>query len=363
MRVEAVSDVRAFESLRGEWNDFRRSAGCRNAYLRHEWLAAWWVGFGTGGTLEIGLLRDGDALAGVIPLMRSRRTLAGLPVTALHFLGSNVAHLEASVLPAIAAQGHATLLQWALRRRGVDLLLLHGLPAEGEQAAAARKLDRSGAAAVRFLPCDELVLHAREGIETYRQARGRKFWSNVRNRTRRLSELGALTYDRRRTAGEVAGALEEAFDLSTRSWKGRSGTAVGLRSTHRAYLADMLRRFGEAGGAELWLLRLGGRAIAYRIGFRDGPRYVECDIAYDEEYRPFSPGTLLAVECNERLIHEGVEEINLGMAFGWKEEWSPEPRRRVEAQILPARPYAFVLRAAQSLRGRWPFARGGRDAG
>jgi CelD/BcsL family acetyltransferase involved in cellulose biosynthesis len=119
----------------------------------------------------------------------------------------------------------------------------------------------------------------------------------------------------------------------------------------------MLRRFGEAGGAELWLLRLDGRAVAYRIGFRDGPRFVECDIAYDQEYRPFSPGTLLAVECNERLIHEGVEEINLGMAFGWKDEWSPEPRRRVEAQILPRKPYSLLLRAAQALRSRLASAR------
>jgi hypothetical protein len=57
------------------------------------------------------------------------------------------------------------------------------------------------------------------------------------------------------------------------------------------------------------------------------------------------------------LIHEGVEEINLGMAFGWKDEWSPEPRRRVEAQILPRKPYSLLLRAAQALRSRLASAR------
>jgi CelD/BcsL family acetyltransferase involved in cellulose biosynthesis len=202
-------------------------------------------------------------------------------------------------------------------------------------------------------PHGELFLDTAGGLEVYRRGRSSKFWSNARNRARRLAAAGTVEFERARTPYSLVSALEEAFGVSLRSWKGRRGTAIGMQEEFRAFFRALARRFGDVGDCEVSLLRLNGGTIAYRIGLRHKGLYLECDIAFDEAHRSCSPGTLLGVQSNEALIAEGTSEINLGMAFSWKGEWSPSRRERLEWVVYPRhRPYALALRGARHLQRR-----------
>ena len=162
-----------------------------------------------------------------------------------------------------------------------------------------------------------------------------------------------MRVDRHRSLSRDAAVWEDIFSVSIRSWKGEAKSAVGLKPEYRAFLQSLAARFGERDEAEVWILRLGDQAIAYRVGCRSGASFLECEIAYDQTWATYSPGTLLAATSNETLVSEGVTEIDLGIAFGWKEEWSPVFRSWSEIVVFaPGNPYATLAYAWARARRR-----------
>jgi CelD/BcsL family acetyltransferase involved in cellulose biosynthesis len=287
-------------------------------------------------------------------MMRSRRTVGGLPVRSLQTLGVNFGYVE---IPADPSEPEAVrqLIEGLVRSGGVEIHLFKGAPAGGaseERLRAALK-----AAGCRWIAHEhrEAVLDASGGPAGYEAGRSRKLWRNIRSRRRRLEEHGAVRVDRHRSLSREAAVWEEIFSVSLRSWKGEAKSAVGLKPEYGAFLKSLAARFGERGEAEVWILRLQDEAIAYRVGCRSDASFLECEIAYDQAWATYSPGTLLAAASNETLVSEGVTEIDLGIAFGWKDEWSPVHRAWSEiVAFAPGNPYAALAYHWARARRRAP---------
>lgn len=357
MTVDTIASPEALERERDAWGRLHASDPGAGPYTRLEWIASWWEGFGRPGALRVLAGRDSGALVAAFPLMTSRRTLLRMPVRALHTVG-----LEAGGLDVVTRGGEdgpvAAIVDAALDTRGVDVLIVKG-PFEGTDRDR-RFRDALRARGARFLlrAHREAFVPVAEGHAAYVEGRGAKFWRNVRNRRKRLEQEGRVTFERHRSLERNATIWDDVFDVSLRSWKGAAGSATGLQPPFRRYFAALGARFGATGSADVSLLRLDGTAIAYRIGFVHGSTFLECDIAYDKEYRAFSPGTLLAVSGNEALIGEGVTGLDLGLGLSWKDEWSPIARRRIEYLVFPRRSlYAALLGRLVAWRaGREPAA-------
>lgn len=355
MRIETVGGREAFRALREEWNALLDRSDTENVYLRHEFLDAWWEGFAGEAEMRVLLGREGDRLVAAIPLLLGRRTLARLPVRALHLFGSNLVHPDFAAdrgTPGACAE----LLDAALSSPGYHVLILKGIPDGSDHDREVRAALARAGARYEIRPEDEIYLDARGGPEAFRKARGTKLYSNIRNRTKKLQKLGDLAFERHRGPGP---AIEEAFAVSTRSWKGDEGSATGVKEGFRTCYGNLV----ESGAADLFLLRCGGKAVAYRLGFARARRWVELDIAYDKEYSAGSPGTILSDHANEALLEEGIEEIVLGFDFPWKQEWKPERRRRNEfIAFRPRSLYPKLVGAVQAIRRRIERSRKRPDA-
>ena len=361
IRLERVDRFDAFEALREPWNDLARRDGPPLPYKRHEWLAAWWLGFGARAALSVLIAREGGSIAAAAPLMRSRRTLAGVPVRALHTLGLNVGFSDLLCDPD-RPEALEILLDAATRDKGADVLLVRGTLAGEAKEARMRHWIRSAGFACDTTPCGEYWLDARGGVPGYLAGRPPRLLENAAKRARALGRVGDVRYERVRGSGPWEQPLEDAFDVSLRSWKARRGSAVGQMDSFRRFLRELLRRFGRTDEAELCLLRIGGRPIAFRIGSSDDGVFVDQEIAFDEEWRRYSPGTLVALHSDQALIRSGVSEINLGMDYPWKESWAPIHRERVEWVVY--RPWTArgnLARVARVVRGRLRRGARGRD--
>ena len=97
LTYDEISDVAAFDAIRDEWTRLLEAVGTRALYARHDWLRAWWDGFGRTGDLRVGLVRREGRLVGAAPMMCSRRTVGGLPVRSVQTLGVNFGYVELPV--------------------------------------------------------------------------------------------------------------------------------------------------------------------------------------------------------------------------------------------------------------------------
>lgn len=359
-RVELIESIEAFEGLRDAWNDLARRNGPPLPYLRHEWLASWWRGFGNGASLAIHVAREGSTLTAAAPLMRSRRTLAGVPVRALHSLGLNVGFADLLRDPA-RAEDLGLVLHAALRDPHSDIVLARGTPAGGPKDAWIREWLRQEKVPHEAVPQGEFYLDGSEGVEAYRAGRPQRLLASSEKRLRQLAARGEIRYDRVHGSGPWETPLAEAFQISLRSWKSRSGTAIGQLPSFQVFLGELARRFGATDEAELWLLRVNGDAIAFRMGVSDRETFVDHEIAFDEAWRHYSPGNLIALHSDTVLIRRGIREINLGFDFEWKKSWAPHRRERIKWILY--RPGNAPATAAHAARWMWAKLRRAESAG
>ncbi len=348
---EEITRFEDFAELREQWNDLLERSNSPNHYMLHEWLAAFWAGFGNNQSLHVVVVRERGRLIACAPFALSRSRLSGIPVRALHSL--DLDHSACDFI--LNGQEDLCLRQLVtetLRRTQCDVVIIRGVRDGTTSESILQDVLQTAGVRYHIRPHREVYLDVSGGMEVYEKGLRAKFRSNVRNRGKRLSNEGEVEYARYRTADRVFDVLAEVFDVSLRSWKGLDGSAIGLQESYRVMFTRLVELLGHHGQAEMCLLRVNGKAIAYRIGFRAQGVFFEADIAFDLAWKRFSPGVLLAMHNNRQLIEEGVNEINMGMYFPWKDEWSPAIRMRNEYVLYNRGIVSHVARVARGVRNR-----------
>lgn len=147
-------------------------------------------------------------------------------------------------------------------------------------------------------------------------------------------------------------AWERFLALEHSSWKGDWGTAFGSTARDAAFFRRMCAGLSRSGHFELVALEVGGHTLAMESQLIDGSTLFSFKIAYDEQYRRFSPGTYLKYKMIEHL--EG-SAMNAGDSCAAPENahmnrlW---PDRRVmRTLVLPTRaPAAKLVRPTLTTR-------------
>src|SRR5262249_28888937 len=89
--LTVLTDANQVDALRREWLDLLSRSGTNEITLTPDWIATWWQVFGSsqGRELRIGLIREGDQLIGLAPLLRRRHWHRRvIPFRRLEFLAS-----------------------------------------------------------------------------------------------------------------------------------------------------------------------------------------------------------------------------------------------------------------------------------
>ncbi len=260
---------------------------------------------------EVQLLRldcDGQ-LAGLLPLVRERRYYQW-PIPQLRswvhancFLG----------VPLVAAGMERTfwwaLLDWADANAGLALFLhLSHMPLEGplHDALLAVLAEQSRAAALVHRE-DRALLKSELSPTTYLEAAlSAKRRKELRRQYSRLSELGALKFERRLDCHALSAWIESFMALEHSGWKGASTSALTSHQMTRALFRDALNEAAAQGKLERLTLSLDGEPLAMLVNFLTPPGAFSFKTAFDERYARYSPGVLLQRENLAMLEHPQI---------------------------------------------------------
>lgn len=332
----------AFASLRDEWNDLAAEAA--TPFVTHEWLTAWWNAFGAG-ALTCPVIRDRSGrLRAAACLARTR--LGGLAAPANDHSGDwdVVAADDASraaVWEAIAELGTARLALGPLRggSRSVELA----------RAALGRRHRLQAAPGARS-PYLELP----DSYEALLAQASRNLRSQVGRRRRQLEKAEGPVELRTVTGGPALDdALDALFRLEASGWKARAGTAI----LHEPGAEQLYREFAHAAAERGWLrvylLDVGGEALAGDLGVALGGVGFLLKTGFDEARGRLSPGLVLRGEVLRASIEEGLRGYDfLGPDDDYKLRWTATVRPRLTLRAfrgaagLPAAAWHGRLRPA-----------------
>jgi CelD/BcsL family acetyltransferase involved in cellulose biosynthesis len=239
-------DAADFASLEEEWDDLYHHSPRATPFQSWAWLYSWWESYGEGYELRLIVVRDGDLLVGLLPLMLERRwgfgrllfvgsgTTDYLDVLSREGWEQEVAEVGARALKGLGGWRVADL--WDVRPTAAVWDIFHDW--EGPRTY----FRRFGSPMMDLRPWEDLLTPL-----------SRNHRSTVR-RTLRRAENDRIT-SKLAAPADAEEAATRWMALHQEAWKGRNIAPEHLDQKFRAHLETAARRMtarGLGGISEFW---------------------------------------------------------------------------------------------------------------
>jgi CelD/BcsL family acetyltransferase involved in cellulose biosynthesis len=324
-RVETISDYSSFLDLEPVWDRLVEEAGIDHPFLTHEWVRVWWECFGAGKQLHILVVTAGGEPIAIAPLMLIHVWMYGCRIRRLQFI-SNVHTQRADVIiarwPKEAYQAiwdclASQMAQW-------DVLKLSQVPAGSITLEELPRLAAGEGFQIGLWgPVSSPYLPLQGTWDSYYESLGSKHRSNLRNRLKRLSQLGQIGFEEVASGEQLDRDLEEGLRLEAAAWKGKARTAIRCCPELHRFYTQFARIAARRGWLRLQFLTVDGRRIAFHYSLRYKNSLFLLKPGYDPDYAPYSPSNLLCYLVLRDAFEEGLSNYEfLGTADEWKLRWT-----------------------------------------
>ena len=319
---ELITTEAAFKALEAEWNDLWE----RSVEKRFTQSFSWrWVGWRTTGRarareLKILIMRVAGQAVLIWPLAVRRRYKLWREAIALGPEYTDYHPIVVADTP-MADQYMTAAANHLSGLRVADAIRAPFLNAEQAPSVVPRSGPRR--LSLETLPSPRISFAGFPSWEAYWNSRSKNMKSNVKRRSRRLAELGEVTFERITDRAQ----FERLLDWTMRrkiEWMRRNGLDNDyIRApefTH--FLSSIGDDIYPAGRWTMHALKLNGRVIATEMGTMDSRRFESFMGAQDDTHSTLSPGVLLQVRILEQTFAAGLEyDFRIG-AESYKSAWA-----------------------------------------
>ncbi|HEV7676588.1 MAG TPA: GNAT family N-acetyltransferase [Candidatus Angelobacter sp.] len=342
------------EQVTNDWQRLCDASGDEEVFYRPEWAQAYLQAFEPKADVIIISAWAGDKLRGILPLVRRRTVMSGLPIVQLT-LPANVHSLRASLTVCRGEQGEAALKalwqavkdlpHWdaldvanVVEGSGLDRLTVLA-QADGYRTA------RKRTSQTLYLPINPSTTD-KPGQPPWLVGTRPKFRSQLRRAKRQLEEQGTLEVKHYSAADPEA--LEKFYTLEASGWKGAERTAIKCDPRTRQFYDAIAQAVARDGYLSLDFLELNGKPIAGHFGFNLRGRYFLAKAGYDEAFRRYGPGQLLVNEILAQTPERGLREFDFVGPATWDESrWASARRTNYRVFIFRKNLYGALLYAAR----------------
>jgi CelD/BcsL family acetyltransferase involved in cellulose biosynthesis len=334
LSAEVLLDMAAIRAVEGDWRALAERGG--SPFDTPEWYeAVLRTRWGSERPVVVVVRDAAGALAGVLPLVRTRRRGARV----LRFAGDDLGDAFGLLLAGTApADDVAAAAAGALRGDGCpawDAVALFGLEGDGWVPAFATAL--GGAVMDRGDLVRPRVEVPEGGWEAYLMSLKRTDRKEARRLRRRIAEVEGSRWSRTGDPGRAAGDMQRMFELHDARWEGRGGSSLSSPE-RRAILLDFATSSCARGWLRLWTLHVGRAAVACELAWRVGDRQTHYQGGFDEAYARLGVGIAAFAHAMDDAMASGATDIDLGQGTAdYKLRFATGERRSRRLLITPRR--------------------------
>ena len=324
-------------SLVDEWAELAADVAA-GPFVGPGWIQPWRAAFGRG-RLVIFVARHRGRLVGVLPLERHFGVLRS-PTNAHTPVFDHIA-TDDEVTRALAER----VLEHKAPVVSLGRLEAGGPLTEALQDCAPRHRYRT---VTRTMGRSPYVVTS-GGLAAYERRVSRNLRHDVERRTRRLSELGAVSLEICSGREELPRLLQEGLEVERRGWKGAQRTAIASRARTRDFYVAAARWAASCGWLRLAFLRLDGRPIAFQFDLQSADTYYSLKIGHEPAYERYSPGKVLAYNMVARAASAGLATYELlGVDEAWKRRFTAASRELVALHAFSSSPTGRLARSGHT---------------
>ena len=340
-----ITDFAELEALAPEWQRlYETSSPPGGVFQSWGWARAYWTTHGHHLTLVTPVVFADGRVVGILPLAMHGRTLRllGTPYTDYNGLLSEPE--RAGVVAAAAADALIDArLPWAE-------CVLDGIPEASPLVRDAPLLPAHLRARQQVVLGSGCPVAVDDGRGLFDRLSPKE---SLHRHEKRLARHGTLEFRHIEGRSEILARLDEFIRLQvTRQ------AAMGTRSAladplARRMLEALVEQLDPANDLRFAVLEVGGRAVAYHLGFEHAGRFIYYMPAFDMEFRNDSPGEVMLRRLLRYAHERQLREFDFTIGDEpYKKRFATHERRTFSVYVYryPHRPQAEMHRFARYVR-------------
>jgi CelD/BcsL family acetyltransferase involved in cellulose biosynthesis len=295
-----VDEVAELARLRDPWSKLMAGATTSVLPLCWEWFDAWWGAFGSHSgrrpllRLAIHVFEDDRGLRAIVPMCVTNRVIRGIKTRVLMSLANDYSPLWDAVTA--GDLDDSELEQIAEAVFSTPRIEIFQLSRLASNSRLGRWIAAQGGKFGHIGICNGTRVPVADTTEAWLDFVGRQPAKYRKNTRKKLRVFEAALDAKVRYLPILSGEdplLDEAVDISNRSWKKGIGRDLGSDDAGLLFLRRLISHIGPRGGAGLWVAETNGRSIAFELHVKGfGVTYpIRADM--DQAYRELSPGSVV----------------------------------------------------------------------
>jgi CelD/BcsL family acetyltransferase involved in cellulose biosynthesis len=345
VRTETISDYQAFLDLEPAWDRVVRDADIDHPFLEHAWLRTWWECFGANSTLHIIVVKEGEEIQAIAPLISTTLRMFGFPVRRLGFFYNAHVPRAGFIVGKRAENAYEAIWAHLLREQvSWDLVQLCQLPQESPTLQEVHTLaSESGFPNGVWLSGESPYVSLDRSWREYNDGLATKHRSNLRNRFKRLNGTGEVALETVTGEHSLQDDLAAGLRLEESAWKRDAGTAILCDPQVRKFYESFAYRAAAKNWLRLNFLKAGAQRVAFDYSLAYKQQVFLLKLGYDPAFSAYSPSNLLLSMTLERSFEQEFDKYDfLGENADWKRCWTKD-----------AAPNYWLFVFADSAKGRW----------
>ncbi|WP_339134458.1 MAG: GNAT family N-acetyltransferase [Candidatus Electrothrix sp. GW3-4] len=338
MHTKLVTDINSFLEIKHDWNQLLLSSSSSSLPLSHEWLMSWWQTFGDNKTLHIICVYEDHKLLAVAPFMKEKIRYRGIPIVCLRLMTNDHTPFSDVVIHNEAGdEQKKQIVNLIINSNTTDILILSKIQQDvfSYQQILSKKRIAGHCYGVKTREITP-VIRTDGSWDDFLKSTSRNFRKNLNNKFNRFKKHTDFTIDCLKVVSTSDPVLDEMMQISKNSWKTSVHNDLCSRPSNKAFLYNLIDKFGRAGSVHLWLMRKAGEPVAFEFHLNYQGIAYPLRADFDEHYRKFSPGSILEYTVLKELFEtkKTYKYHSCADNYWYLKRWPCELRTHFDIEIF-----------------------------
>jgi CelD/BcsL family acetyltransferase involved in cellulose biosynthesis len=345
-----IGTKQEFLDLHENWDELIATSASNCVFLTHEWLFTWWKHLSEGRELSILVARDGNKLAGLLPLAKRTPQYTRMMPRIAEFIGSGV--IGSDYLDAIIEKGREQEVLAAFARelnRWGMMLQLNQLRAQNCIVSSLPEVlgkQQWIASETRINVCPYIDLR-NHTWESYLASLSSSQRYAFNRKLRALQKAFAIRLDVIKTETDAQRGLDRVIELHLKRWETRDSSEAFQTAAVTAFHQEFVRLAARRGWLKLIILNLDNIPRAAIYGLHYGGTFYFYQSGFDPAYSKHSVGLVVMGLAIKQAIEEGAFEYDLLHGEEeYKFHWAHEHRDLGRIELYPPHARGRIYRRA-----------------
>jgi CelD/BcsL family acetyltransferase involved in cellulose biosynthesis len=337
LTVEKIDNPSVLETIKDIWNSLLADNDTKTVELSYEWEMAYWRQFHQEAKLFVLIVRDVDSILAIAPLKITTRRILGTKIRFLETIVARRSNYQDLIIGENSEKVLVCILDYLLRNRDSwDQLNLWHIPETSKTARfiLGRLRDYSWFVITETEKCSCLALD--RSWEEHKKSLGKHRRHRMTNNMRRIQrEIGEIRLRTSTSGNQLVSDLREFFGLHQKRWSQTDTPSDFANPRYRDFYTEAGLQLLPKGQIGLAILEAGGVTLGHVLFFVFRRSVLIQLVTHDPDYHKYSPIIVLMELFADEKLASGIDDIDFGTYYPWKESWANQLKGRLNLHVFP----------------------------